>query len=174
LKNIAFIDGQNLHMGTVSNNWKIDYVRFRVYLKEKYHVSEAYYFLGYLSGNEDALHRNLQKAGFILIFKEHQLTQLSTKKGNVDSDIIFEIMKKLYEDETFNKIVLVSSDGDYKKVVDHLITKNKFEKILFPTNKHSFLYKNLGSEYFDYLNQYEIKEKIRYLPHSQSKRKRAP
>ena len=38
-KNIAFIDGQNLYMATAKREvgpWKIDLVRFRIYLKEKY------------------------------------------------------------------------------------------------------------------------------------------
>ena len=38
--NIALIDGQNLHLGTRENNWSIDQKRFRVYLSEKYKISE--------------------------------------------------------------------------------------------------------------------------------------
>ena len=49
-------------------------------------------------------------------------------------------------------VIIVSGDGDYKKVVDYLIKKNKFKKILFPNKKFaSSLYKKLGSEFFDYL-----------------------
>lgn len=43
--NLAFIDGQNLHLGTAENGWKIDHKKFRIYLKDKYHIEEAYYFL---------------------------------------------------------------------------------------------------------------------------------
>jgi hypothetical protein len=32
--NIAFIDGQNLHIGIMQNNWKIDHSRFRIYIKK--------------------------------------------------------------------------------------------------------------------------------------------
>ena len=48
-KNIAFIDGQNLYMGTAKREvdpWRIDLQRFRVYLEQKYHVVKAYYFWG--------------------------------------------------------------------------------------------------------------------------------
>ena len=41
-RNFAFIDAQNLYMGTKSLGWSTDVFRFRVYLKEKYSVSEAY------------------------------------------------------------------------------------------------------------------------------------
>ncbi len=47
--NLAFIDGQNLHLGTIQDNWKIDLKKFRIYLKDKYHIAEAYYFLGHIS-----------------------------------------------------------------------------------------------------------------------------
>jgi hypothetical protein len=44
-KNIAFVDAQNLHLGTNTENWQIDFARFRIYLKKKYKVEKAYYFL---------------------------------------------------------------------------------------------------------------------------------
>lgn len=145
----------------------MDYKKFRVYLKDKYHVSEAYYFLGYVNEEQQELYNNLQKAGFIVSFKEHNPAMLAQKKGNVDTDIVFEIMKNLIENKTFGKVVIVSGDGDYKKVIDYLIKGNRFEKILFPnTNFASSLYKKLGSERFDYLDN--IKSYIRY---EQKKRK---
>ncbi len=84
---------------------------------------------------------------------------LGKKKGNVDSDIIFNIMKRLYKKEPFNKIVLVSGDGDYKMLVDFLIEENRFKKILFPNKQFaSSLYKKITRVYFDYL--VNIKHKI--------------
>ncbi len=70
-------------------------------------------------------------------------------------------MKKLVDNEPFDKIFIVSGDGDYKKLVDYLIKKNKFGKMLFPNNEFSSsLYKSLGREYFDYLEDKDIKAKI--------------
>lgn len=167
--NIAFIDAQNLHLGTAEDNWKVDHFKFRKYLKDKYRVQEAYYFPGYLNEDYQDLYRTLQKAGFIVIFKEHTVKSLSKKKGNVDTDVVFEIMKTLIEDE-FDKVVLVSGDGDYKKAVDYLIKKDKLEKILFPNKKFaSSLYKKLGSEYFDSICKPTVKAKIMY-----EQKKRAP
>ena len=60
-------------------------------------------------------------------------------------------MKKLYKKEDFEKLVLVSGDGDYKLLVDFLIKENRLEKVLFPNKRFaSSLYKKLGSQYFDY------------------------
>lgn len=161
-KNYAFIDGQNLHLGTTEAKWSIDYKKFRKYLYDKYSIEDAYSFLGYISEDQQSLYNNLQKAGFIIVFKEHKEFFMGKKKGNVDTDIVFAVMKSLI-DEDFDKIVLVSGDGDYKKVVDYLIKKNKFKKILFPNKKFaSCLYKKLGSEYYDHLSNKDVKRKIKY------------
>lgn len=161
-ESIAYIDGQNLHLGVMEEGWKIDHTKFRKYLTHKYHVTEAYYFLGYVSEELQNLYNSLQKAGFIVIFKDHSSSMKGEKKGNVDTDIVFEIMKKVADNEVFNKIVLVSGDGDYKKMVDYLIDKNKFEKMLFPNKQFaSSLYKKLGSEYFEYLKS--VKANIEYI-----------
>jgi uncharacterized LabA/DUF88 family protein len=161
VKNHAFIDGQNLHMGTSKDGWKVDFKKLRIYLKENYLVEEAHYFLGFISEKTDGLHRNLSNAGFNIVFKEHHPDLISKKKGNVDSDIIFEIMKKLIEEKDFGEIIIISGDGDYKKLIDYLIQKNKFRKILFPNKTSSSLYKKLGSEYFDYLISFRTK--VEYL-----------
>ncbi len=95
--NTAFIDGQNLYLGSRESGWSIDHKKFRVYLKDKYNIGEAYYFLGFINEDYQELYQNLQKSGFILSFREHSSALLGQKKGNVDSDIVFSIMRKLYE-----------------------------------------------------------------------------
>lgn len=161
--NLAFIDGQNLHLGTTQNGWKVDHQKFRTYLKDKYHVAEAYYFLGFVTEEQQYLYNNLQKAGFIVLFREHSSTLKGAKKGNVDTDIVFEVMKTLIERKDFSNILLVSGDGDYKKLVDYLIEKNCFKKILFPNKQFaSSLYAKLGSEFFDYLEKPDIQSKISF------------
>ena len=54
MRNLAFIDGQNLYMGTKSCNpsWEVDLAKFKVYLENKYNVSEIYYFLGYVQDED--------------------------------------------------------------------------------------------------------------------------
>ncbi len=164
--NLAFVDGQNLYMGTAKSepHWKIDLKRFRVFLEKKYNVSKAYYYLGYIKeGNDiEGLYEEIQQAGFILVFRQHNSAMIGEKKGNVDSDIIFSVMKKMYkEGDDFSKIVLISGDGDYKMLVDFLIEENKFEKVLFPNRKfRSSLYKEISNQYFSYLDDVDIKRKI--------------
>lgn len=162
--NLAFIDGQNLHLGTMQNGWKINYRRFRVYLRDKYRVAEASNFLGFTDDAQQDLYGNLQRAGFIVCFREHNAALRAAKKGNVDTDIVFEAMKSLIERDDFGRIILVSGDGDYKKLVDYLIRKGRFEKILFPNRQFaSSLYRRLAPQYFDYLESTAIRAKIAHV-----------
>lgn len=163
MKNIAFIDGQNLYMGTRSCKpaWEVDLAKIKFYLERKYSVSEIYYFLGYTQDQNEDLYEEIQKSGMILKFREHNSVMLGKKKGNVDSDIIFNVMKKLYKKESFDKIILISGDGDYKMLVDFLIEEGRFEKILFPNRKFaSSLYKKINRIYSAHLEDEDIKRKI--------------
>ncbi len=173
--NLAFVAAQNMHFGTTKcyvcaerlkinikdirlenctcgTAWEINLTKLRIYLKENYNVSEAYYLLGNLQDKNSDMYNEIQKAGFILVFKEHHNKSISKKKGNVDADLVFEVMKNLIDNPNFNQVILVSGDGDYKKLVSYLIAKKRFKKILFPNKRFaSSLYKELGGEAFDYL-----------------------
>ena len=77
-------------------------------------------------------------------------------------------MKRLYLKEDFEKIVLVSGDGDYKMLVDFLIENEKLEHILFPKRKYaSSLYKSIGATYYADLSEPSTRLKI-------EKKKRGP
>ena len=165
IRNIAYIDGQNLYMGTTTSkpNWKVDLFRFRKYLADKYNIAEAYYYLGTVNEELQDMYRDIQRAGFVLIFREHNPAMSSIKKGNVDTDIVFDIMRSLYKREKYDKVFLVSADGDYYKMVKFLIEEDKLGKVLFPARaKASSLYRKLEPKYFDALDNPAVKKKIGY------------
>lgn len=151
-------------MNTKAYGWGVDLARFRVYLREKYQVETAYYFLGAVDDDQQKLYENIQKAGFILTFREHSQSMIGKKKGNVDTDIVFHIMGKIAEKEKFDQVVLVSGDGDYYKMVRYLVGKDKFKKLLAPNRKSmSSLYRNnLDNSYYDFLDTDSVKKKIAY------------
>lgn len=62
----AFIDGQNMHRGI---SYNINYARFRKYLFDKFAVKKAFYFLGVREQQYESLYKNLERAGFEIIFK---------------------------------------------------------------------------------------------------------
>lgn len=162
IRNIAFIDGQNLYLGTSSEGWSIDLHRFRIFLRDRFGIVEAYYFLGCVIDEEQYFYNALQKAGFIVVFREHATSMLGKKKGNVDTDIVFEMMRRLYKENDFQKILLVSWDGDYFKVVRFLIDEGRFAKILFPNKHHSSLYKSICSQYGINLSLPDFRKKFEY------------
>lgn len=165
LGNYAFIDGQNLIYNTkknIDNPWVVDLKRFRIYLKEKYHVDKAYYFVGVYTQKYQKLYDALKEYDYDVIFREHDPNLRSSKKGNVDTNIVFLTMKKVAEEEKFDKILLVSGDGDYFRIVNYLIEKKKFEKLLAPSrvNLSSLYRRKIGTSFVDYLDKRDIKRKI--------------
>lgn len=162
-KNITFIDWQNLHLWTSSEKWKIDFKKFRVYLKDKFKVDEAYIFLWFINDDHQDMYRKMQKAGFILEFRDHHSAMSWKKKWNVDVDIVFQIMHRLIEEDDFDKIVLVTWDGDYIKLVKYLIEKARLKKILFPNKMFSSLYRKIQPEYWLNLSLKDIRKKFEYI-----------
>lgn len=138
--NFAFIDGQNLYMGTIKgHNFKIDYTKFRLYLENKYQVTRAYIFLGYLNGMEP-LYKFLQETGYIVIHKPTIETEEDGRvviKGNIDTDLVLHCMLEL---PNFEKAVIVTSDGDFVCLLDLLTQQRKLKKLLIPNaNRYSAL-----------------------------------
>lgn len=128
MTNYAFIDGQNLYVGIRSQGWSLDLAKFRTHLRQKYHVSRAFYFVGYLPGNE-GLYQRLRSAGFELVFKEVVQGARHDPKGNVDAHLVLWAMKEL---GNYDQAVLVSGDGDYYPLVDHLRDRGKLFAVIAP------------------------------------------
>jgi uncharacterized LabA/DUF88 family protein len=142
--NIAYIDGANLHNGVQQLTWDFDYGRFRKWLHEKYSVRQAYIFLGLIPRYKD-LYTKLQEQGFKLIFKEVIYDKRGKAKGNCDTDIVVKAMQEAYEGDS-DRVILVSSDGDYAPLVKFLLQKGKMAVVLSPydTKKCSILLKRTG------------------------------
>lgn len=134
---IAYIDGANLHKGIMELGWKLDYRRFRVWLKDKYKVERAYIFLGLVSKQKD-LYTFLQEAGFTMVFKETSVDGEGKVKGNCDADLVLKAACDFYEG-FLKQAVLVSSDGDYASLVAFWKEKRVFRTLISPNNKCSFL-----------------------------------
>jgi hypothetical protein len=126
--NYAFIDSQNIHLGIRGLGWKLDWLKFRIYLAEKYHVTTAYLFLGFLLEYTDR-YVELQKAGFILQFKPVVADSSGEIKGNIDADMVLHVMIDFGE---YEKAIIVTSDGDFYSLVDYLYKNNRLQVVLSP------------------------------------------
>ncbi|KPK63661.1 hypothetical protein AMJ83_05515 [candidate division WOR_3 bacterium SM23_42] len=78
--NYAFIDSQNLHLSIREQGWNIDFRKFKNYLKDKYNITKAYLFIGYVAENQ-GMYIQLQKYGFILVFKPTLVLPSGKPKG---------------------------------------------------------------------------------------------
>ena len=159
-KNVCYIDGANLHRGISELGWKLDYVRFRIWLKEKYGISRAYLFIGFIPQNQD-LYSSLQKSGYILKFKPVLPNQEGGHKGNVDADLVLQIVIDFFE-KNFEKAVLITSDGDFYSVVKFLYERGRLEKVISPYYKTcSTLLKSTAKEKLVFVNN--LQKKLEYI-----------
>jgi uncharacterized LabA/DUF88 family protein len=141
----AFIDSQNLNLGVKSQGWKLDWRKFRQYLRNKYNVSKAYLFIGQVAGNE-SLYTFLQESGYILIFKPtlERLQEDEKKiKGNVDAELV---LHSMIQYGNYNKAIIVSGDGDFHCLIEYLEGKGKLLKILAPSKHYSSLLRKFNNK----------------------------
>ena len=153
----AFIDANNLNLGVKSMGWNLDFKKFRVYLKEKYHVSVAYLFIGYIPTNQD-LYSSLQKYGYVLIFKPTIPDKDGNIKGNVDADLVLQTM---IDYENYDKAIIVSSDGDFYSLVKYLYNNSRLKLVMSPyRNTCSVLLKRSAKEKIVFMEN--LKNKLEY------------
>ena len=153
----AFIDSQNLNLGVLELGWTLDFARFRIYLKERYHVVKAFLFVGYLPGNE-ILYRFLEKSGYLLVFKPTLQDKKGVVKGNVDADLV---LRAMIEFDRYDQAIIVSSDGDFYSLVNYLYDKDKLRLVISPNHKKcSALLKRSAREKIVFMNN--LKQKLSY------------
>ena|SRR3989338_5196172 len=141
----AFIDSQNLNLGTQKMGWKMDWRKFRDFLQVEYNVSKAFMFIGYIQGNED-LYNQLHDSGYVIVLKptvEHKSTDENattqqTTKGNVDVELVLYSLKEM---SNYEKAIIVSGDGDFFSLVEYLEKKNRLAHVMAPNWQYSSLLK---------------------------------
>ncbi len=178
----AFIDSQNLNVGVQKFGWKMDWKKFRQFLTDKYGVTKAYMFIGYVPEFE-ALYEQLHEAGYLIVLKPtFDMTRLQPTaeekelkakaqpdkeerqtKGNVDADLVLWAMKEM---PNYHKAVIVSGDGDFYALVEYLDQQKKLLKLLAP-NAH---YSGLFNKFESYVERLDIyKKDLRYYDRKRPK-----
>ncbi len=156
--NYAFIDSQNLNLSIRELGWKLDFVRFRTYLRDKYGITQAFIFIGYIEGNNQ-LYTALQAAGFICVFRPTLKYKDGTIKGNCDAELVLQAM---IEYQKYDKAVIVTGDGDFYCLAKYFIEQGKLEAMMIP-NKHKYsalLKHKIFRPYLRFVN--ELEDKIAY------------
>jgi len=147
----AFIDSQNLNLGVQKVGWKMDWRALRRYLEEKYNVTKAYMFIGYMVENE-SLYEHMHELGYLVFLKQTvdisnsdsnvdngaNLVHKPSIKGNIDADLVLYAMKEL---PNYDKAIIVSGDGDFVSLIEYLDSKKKLLNIMTPNWQYSSLLK---------------------------------
>lgn len=136
-KNYAFIDSQNLNLAIQQMGWRLGFKKFFVYLQAKYDVDKAFLFLGYIPKNRK-LYNKLREYGYEIVFKP--IVQHGKKdniKGNVDAELVLYAAKIQFFN--YQKAIIVSNDGDFYCLMEHLLEEGKLKKIITPSAKYSSL-----------------------------------
>lgn len=142
LPNFAFIDSQNLYLSIKNQGWKIDFVKLRRYLKDKFAVEKAYLFVGYMEGNQQ-IYKKMQEDGYIVIFKPTLVYKDGTTKGNCDAELVLHSMIEL---PNYGKAVIISGDGDFYCLAEYLRDQKKLKAIIIPDQKrYSALLKKINT-----------------------------
>lgn len=142
MKTFAFIDSQNLNLGTskdifkgkelIYKGWKLDFKKFRKYLADKFRVQKAFLCIGYIKQNE-VMYKQLRSFGYDLIFKPTVKDDKGGQKGNVDAELV--LHAAAIEFPNYDKAVIVSGDGDFYCLYEYLEKNGKLHKIIIPNRK---------------------------------------
>jgi uncharacterized LabA/DUF88 family protein len=155
----AFIDSQNLNLGIQSLGWKLDFRKFRIYLKDKYQVTKAFLFIGFLEANQ-SLYQSLERWGYEIVFKPAVRIGRTNIKGNIDAELVLHAAKIQYSN--YDKAIFVSGDGDFFCLYEELEKEKKLFKIFAPNRKsESSLIKRFRN-YKLYVE--DIKPKVQFKP----------
>ncbi len=154
MENYAFIDGNNIHLGIKELGWELDYKRFRIYLNDKYNVTKAFYFIGFIEENRD-LYKYLERCGYVLIYKQTIKDSKGSFKGNCDAELVLHTM---IEYQNYNQAVIVTSDGDFTCLLSYLNKNKKLKTVLAPEKeKCSILIKKEVPNNIAFLEDLKIK-----------------
>ncbi|MDP3785407.1 MAG: NYN domain-containing protein, partial [bacterium] len=136
----VFIDDANMFYAQKKAGWRIDYGKLRELLAYSFEVKFMNYYLA-MPGVSDTAFKKTEKFlepfrrafGSILTFRTKPLKYIYDeerkewiKKGNVDSEVLLDVLDRL---EELDVVVIMSGDSDYKALAQTLAKKGK--KVLF-------------------------------------------
>ncbi len=159
-KAYIFIDASNIHYYIVKANWKIDWVKFKIFCEKRYEAPKFFYYEGIPS-----------KSQYFDIHPEHSLSQfIEMKKRKLQyfkflKSISFKVRHKpvsrvydntagqfkhkcnfdveltidaLNNSDDYDVFVLFSGDGDFIKLIKYLKGKKKKTVVIAPSNRLSW------------------------------------
>lgn len=164
MRNYAYIDTQNLHLGIQNLGWKLNLRAFRNYLRQQFDVIEAYMFLGYMPAHQE-LYDAFRNAGYTLMFKPLTGAEAATGRGNIDADLVLQAM---IDYPLYDEAVIITNDGDFQGLVNHLYAMQKLRTVMSPSEAtSSSLLKAAARDRIIYLQG--LRRQLEYRPRRKPK-----
>jgi uncharacterized LabA/DUF88 family protein len=150
--------------------WKLDWRKFRQYLRDKHNVTHAYMFIGYMSENEQ-LYEYMHELGYLVVLKPtvdvsphhdgHHTAETKAQsapndkpaessdgkekdkeKPTIKGNVDAElVLYAMKELLNYDQAIIVSGDGDFFSLAEYLEEQGKLAHILTPNWQYSSLLK---------------------------------
>lgn len=102
--------------------------------------------------------RGIGQFGYVLVFKPVMKTPTGKVKGNCDAELVLQAMIDL---TNYQRAVIVTSDGDFRCLVEYFYRQSKLEAVLSPCREHcSILLRKAGKERIQFLD--DLKRKLEF------------
>ena len=131
--NYAFIDNQNVNVSVQRLWWKMDRTKMMKRLRRDFDVEVAYLFMWYIPEFQK-MYDFFESIWYTLIFKKVQQADHIPNKGNIDTDLVLHTMINY---RNYHQAVIVSGDGDFTSLVEHLHSKKKLRCVIAPNKKRT-------------------------------------
>lgn len=156
--NIAYIDRQNLRIAFQSKGQFINSLRFRRFLKEKFHIDKAIIYTWYRWDKQE-FYDELHSWWFEIVFREAIEKKWWLFKANIDSHLVRDAMEDFIEKKV-NRAFLVSSDWDFDVLVDFWKRKWILGSVLFPDKRYTSILLKKQVPQWPFVDLFDQKDKF--------------
>ncbi len=134
-------------------------------LRADFDVEVAYLFMWFMPEYQ-AMYDFFESLWYTLIFKRVHQADHIPNKGNIDTDLVLQAM---IDYSKYKQAVLVSGDGDFTSLVEHLHSKRKLRCVISPNKKRTsdFLQEATDGRFL-FLDGF--KKKLSYDPNARKKK----
>ncbi|MBU0458277.1 NYN domain-containing protein [Patescibacteria group bacterium] len=162
----AFVDSANIvYRNSDKSPWKIDLKKLIKYLSERFGASHVFFYGGLDKNNavQVRLYNKMMTWGYIMRLNpvKHFVDERGERytKADVDSRMTFEMMKLLTE---YDRAVVMTGDGDFYWVLEHLMQCKKHVWLLASPNKTAKELKRLVGGDFSNLDNLRTQLEFNY------------
>lgn len=122
---MIFVDEANVYYSLMEKDPKkrIDYMKFKDILAKECHLVGPFIFMGKprnVTDEQQKFYDYLRSAGYVILFGRVQRSKNGKRRQKGIDILIYQQIVELAEQDSYDKCILVSGDGDFALVVEKL------------------------------------------------------